>query len=105
MTTRITIPLAGAPAVIAESVRAVLKAHGLELLHYGGIAGPRTLNEERMDALCLEIGINAAQGLVGLDEAPPEPCRHVLTVVDFASGDEECRECERVVARRGQVAL
>lgn len=69
----ITIPLHAAPEAIADSVRAVLKAHCLELIEYGGVSGSRALDDYRVDEVCREIGRNAAQCLVALDETDNEP--------------------------------
>lgn len=72
---RITVPLAEVPAVIADSVRAVLDAHSVSL----GKVRPNwmeTLNEADTNDLIEEIGCNTAGALQGLDETPielPEP--------------------------------
>lgn len=70
---RITIPLHDAPAVIADSFIAVMRAHGYEVIHYAGLSGAKSLDSDQIAALAREIGRNAAQGLVGLDEPPIEP--------------------------------
>lgn len=54
--TRLLLPLAEMPACITDSVRVCLAAHGL------------TLSEE----VLVELGRNAAQALISIDETPIE---------------------------------
>lgn len=68
---RITIPLADAATVIADSVRAVLDAHSVSLGKYRP-AWAELLNEADTNDLIEEIGNNTAAALQGLDETPLE---------------------------------
>lgn len=67
----ITIPLAEVPAVISDSVRAVLDMHSVSL----GKTRPawvEMLNEEETNDLLEELGNNTAGALQGLDVVPLE---------------------------------
>lgn len=72
MSVRITIPIAEAHKVIAETVARCLKAQGVKLAQVGGIAGTSLVDEERVIAVCSDIGRNSVQALMVIDETPIE---------------------------------
>lgn len=76
MTTTITIPLKLISEQIRESVRTVLRSHGLVIAeHDHQYDGTHVITPDRFEQLLREFGNNAAQCLVALD-AEPEPCCH-----------------------------
>jgi hypothetical protein len=72
----ITIPLAAAPAVIADSARTVLHARRLSIVRYGATFATALDGSER-DEVLDAISRDAAQALCGLDkhfdQHPEEP--------------------------------
>lgn len=87
MSTKITIDLGAAPAVITESLRCVLVAHGYQVCDARGLV----LHPTDLEAVLQESGRNAAQSLLDLDETPEARCSCGWQGTAEAADQHECR--------------
>lgn len=72
--TRISIPLTDAPTVIAECLRAVLAAHGYEVIRWQGASGAVALGGQDLEQVLTEAATIITSALQGLSESTaPEP--------------------------------
>lgn len=69
-----TLPMAAMPAVIAESLKSVLAAHGYAIARQQPVCGPpfievHALDEPATAAVLREVGNNTTQALFAIDES------------------------------------
>lgn len=100
MSGKVTIDLKAAAAVIGQSFREVLDAHGINLCRLTGSYADIVHGQQEIEDLYRELGNNTAACLAALEDEPEpsaDECRHSDRLIRL-DGSRKCRDCDAELA-------